>query len=404
VQRLLPFCVLTWLFFGRTASAGDFALVNGDRVAIVGSTLIEREPRYGYWETALTSRYPEQSIVFRNLGWSGDTVFGHARAGFGGTADGFRHLKEDVLAVKPTVILVAYGLNESFEGEAGLPRFREGLSTLLDTLAVTKARIVLLSPPHAEDRGRPLPEPTTINQNLERYRDVLREVAEKRGLKFADLFRQTDYFGRGQLTDNGIHLNGYGYWRAADSLERSLGFPRDPWLVDLATDGKSGGQHGARVDKVLTDPLRFSLTSLQLPPPPAPREAPAGAKLPDPQRLLRVRGLAAGKYVLRIDGKDIVTATAGEWAAGVKMARGPDFDQAEALRQAIVAKNQLYFHRWRPQNETYLFGFRKNEQGQNAREVPEFDPLVQKAEDEIAKLRAPVAHQYELLPQREKDQ
>ncbi len=53
--------------------------------------------------------------------------------------------------------------------------------------------------------------------------------------------------------------------------------------------------------------------------------------------------------------------------------------------------------RWRPQNETYLYGFRKHEQGQNAREIPEFDPLIVQLEKKIAQLRVPVTHQYELL-------
>ena len=68
-----------------------------------------------------------------------------------------------------------------------------------------------------------------------------------------------------------------------------------------------------------------------------------------------------------------------------------------SLRQTINAKNLLYFHRWRPQNETYLFGFRKHEQGQNAREIPRFDPLVAEKEQEIARLRRPAAHLFELV-------
>jgi hypothetical protein len=56
----------------------------------------------------------------------------------------------------------------------------------------------------------------------------------------------------------------------------------------------------------------------------------------------------------------------------------------EKLRALIVEKNRLFFHRWRPANETYLFGFRKHEQGRNAAEMPMFDPLVEKAEQAIA--------------------
>lgn len=54
----------------------------------------------------------------------------------------------------------------------------------------------------------------------------------------------------------------------------------------------------------------------------------------------------------------------------------------EKLRTLVVAKNQLYFYRWRPQNEIYLFGSRKHEQGNNASEVQLFEPLV--AEKEAA--------------------
>ena len=65
-------------------------------------------------------------------------------------------------------------------------------------------------------------------------------------------------------------------------------------------------------------------------------------------------------------------------------------DKREALRELIVSKNELFFHRWRPQNETYLHGFRKHEQGNNAKEVPQFDPLVQAKDKEIAKLVAEI--------------
>ena len=57
------------------------------------------------------------------------------------------------------------------------------------------------------------------------------------------------------------------------------------------------------------------------------------------------------------------------------------------LRAAIHLKNELYFYRYRPQNETYLFLFRKHEQGNNAVEIPQFDPLVEEQEKVIAKLK-----------------
>ncbi len=55
----------------------------------------------------------------------------------------------------------------------------------------------------------------------------------------------------------------------------------------------------------------------------------------------------------------------------------------ESLRQEIVRKDQLYFDRWRPENQTYLLGFRQHEQGKNAKEIPEFDPLIEVADQRI---------------------
>jgi hypothetical protein len=75
---------------------------------------------------------------------------------------------------------------------------------------------------------------------------------------------------------------------------------------------------------------------------------------------------------------------------------GPEREQAERLREVILDKNQLYFHRWRPQNVTYLFGFRKHEQGNNAVEIPQFDPLVAEREATIHTLCMPQDHEYQL--------
>ena len=60
----------------------------------------------------------------------------------------------------------------------------------------------------------------------------------------------------------------------------------------------------------------------------------------------------------------------------------------EELRQTIVKKNQMYFYRWRPQNVTYLFLFRKHEQGNNAKEVDDFLPIISRLERQIFNLKA----------------
>src|SRR5262249_18241342 len=190
----------------------------------------------------------------------------------------------------------------------------------------------------------------------------------------ADLFHLTSEAPDEPLTDNGMHLTGYGYWKTAALLEQGLGWKTGRWIVRIGSDGKVTVKEGVKlegIEKKQTN-LRFRAIDSGMPPPLSPR----GDVLPGCERRLRVRGLESGKYVLKVDGRPVHTATAQAWQAGVVLRAGPEFEQVEKLRRTIVEKNRLYFHRWRPQNETYLFGFRKYEQGNNAREIPLFDPLV----------------------------
>jgi hypothetical protein len=110
-----------------------------------------------------------------------------------------------------------------------------------------------------------------------------------------------------------------------------------------------------------------------------------------PANRIQVLGIKPGNYDFKVDGKLVRVITDKDLAPGWVVNQGPQFDQAELLRQTIVKKNELFFYRWRPQNNTYLFLFRKHEQGQNAKEIPEFDPLVEGEEQKIAILRRPAS-------------
>ena len=284
-----------WIVVLCTSAVGgnELKLKDGDRIVLLGSTLIEREQQQGHWEALLHASAPGKKIVVRNLGWSGDTVFGEARAGFGTVEQGFQRLVSQVKSVKPTIILIAYGTNESFVGEDGVEKFIKGYNRLLVQLAPTKARIILLSPLRQENLGSPFPDPTARNRVLALYVKAIKALAANQRLPFVDLFHGV--VGKEKpskpLTSNGIHLTSEGYARTAPLLHHRL-------------------------------------------------------------------GLAA-------------------------IARGID---QEKLREAIVEKNRLYFHRWRPQNVTYLFGFRKHEQGRNAKEVAQLDPIIVEKDKAVSAL------------------
>jgi len=412
VKRTLG-VVLTLLCLGvRSADAtsppagpSGFELKDGDRVVFVGDTLIERDATHGYLETILTSRSAERQITFRNLGWSGDTVYGHARGGFGTPADGFKSLESHILAMKPTVIFAGYGMTDSFDGEAGLSRFAEGLNRLLDVFARTGARVVLISPiPH--ERSDLGPGSSEIaarhNQVLPLYRAAIQKAAEARGHLYIDL---SGLSGPAPITDNGIHLNALGYREFARVVAAALGSREtgDGLRIEDRRDGAVPASPPIEEGKVGVAPgaFPFEATARVLPSPRMPGRVAATTEPQPAGRTLRFAGLVPGRYTLKIDGKAVATAEASAWDKGERIHAGPDYDQVEALRQAIIAKNRLYFYRWRPQNETYLFGFRKHEQGNYAREIPEFDPLVAEQEESIARLRVPVKHVYELVKEGE---
>lgn len=379
--------------------AEDFQLADGDRVVLIGGTLVERDTRENFLETRLTARWPRHNITFRNLGWSGDTVWGDARAGFDTRAEGFTRLIERTREAHPTWIFLAYGANESFEGAAGLPTFIEGLKRLLDSLEPLGARLVLMTPTRREAiPGMKAPAVEAANQSLKLYAEAIAAVAAERGHKLLDV---GDFISPGRIdaaaetwTDNGLHFTPRGYWHFAEKVEQLLGLSPVDWQVELTAAGEVVAERRTHVSDVepRDSGLKFFATDVTLPVPPMP----AVTSTTSASRVLKIAGLPEGRYDLKIDGAAVTTATATEWAAGVAIDRGPQFDQVEALRAAIARKNALFFHRWRPQNETYLLGFRKYEQGNNAVEIAQFDPLVVEQEAIIARLRVPVPHQYEL--------
>lgn len=392
-----------------------FDFLDGDRVAFIGDTFMEREGAYGYIETRITSEYPDRNITFRNLGWSGDVPSGQSRVSFDWNKsenEWLRQLREQIAAVKPTVAILGYGMASSFEGEAGLPKFRADLNKLMDAIEeVSKekpVRFILVSPIRHEKRDPPLPDPARHNAQLALYTQALREIATERKCRFVPLFELLPDGATTRppraLTDNGIHLSRLGYWRAAEMIAKSLGWKPNAWQVSITKAGEvRKGSFGAKVSGIVKSSVsaKFSSEADNVDMPPLP--VPGAVYRLTPPTLLQVLELRNGTYTLKIDGKAVATHPMTGWKGSVVLTNGPTVEQAEELRRTIVKKNELFFYRWRPQNQTYLFGFRKHEQGQNAREIPQFDPLVEEQEKKIAVLRKPAKYTFELTEAEKSD-
>lgn len=298
----LPVVLLLAVCGSPPARGGDesrIELLTGDRIVLLGDTVIEREGERGAIETAIVATHPGADFTIRNLGWSGDTVWAESRGVFDAPSAGYARMLEVVRGLEPSIVVVAYGRNESFAGASGVGDFRDQLTKLCRDLRAgggeRPPRLVLVTPPPFEATP-PLTAAAAATRNgaLAAYAGAIRDVAAGESAGVVDLFGAIGAAlpAGARLTDNGVHLGTAGYDAAAAVFAAAFGRP------------------------------------------------------------------LSGDFTGR----------------------------TTALREAVVAKNRLFFHRWRPANETYLFLFRRHEQGNNAVEIPRFDPLVEEAEEVVRTL------------------
>jgi lysophospholipase L1-like esterase len=238
-------------------TAAPFELHANERVVLIGNTLAERMQYFNHFETLLMTRHPELQLAVRNLGWSGDTLTLQPRPlNF---ADAAKQLAEQ----KADVILAFFGLNESFDGEAGLPKFEQDLEAYIQTHrqarynGTSAPRLVMVSPIAHEKLAHLVHvDVDARNRELARYTDAMRKVAAKAQVTFVDLFTPTKELmaqagaAATPLTINGIHLNEEGDRAVACLLMDALGLDRD---------GADGMRDATAVQRKQLDALRETI-------------------------------------------------------------------------------------------------------------------------------------------------
>ncbi|GAB2791278.1 hypothetical protein GCM10027275_40280 [Rhabdobacter roseus] len=395
--------MLLWFIAFPTASVlaqpkppGTFELKDGDRVVFLGNSLFENDLPYGYLELALATRWPHRNVTYRNLGWTGDTVWGEARSYFTNPPTAYDLLMDQLTKAQPTVVFIAYGGIEALEGEAGLPRFREGLQKLLDKVDELGARAVLLSPIPVTTATAAVATAAERNAKLEMYASAVAKMAVERGKPFIDLYGpMREAAAQVPVSDNGIHLNETGYYYLALALEKGLGLAQRGGQTTL-TVSKNSAQASAPA-KILAatkpgESLRFTIEEKNLPLP-LPKE---GGTPVRQEQVLKVLGLKKGFYTLTADGAPVATASAQDWAAGVALSHAPSYRQVSQLQEMIFKKNELFFHQYRPQNRTYILGFRSYEQGRHVQGLAELGLIIKWLEGQIALQGQPKSPVYEL--------
>jgi len=272
---------------------GPLAFKQNEKVIFLGNAFFENAIANGEIETIFSLCFPEKNITFRNIGWSGDNVYAHARTRardgqkFGNPEEGFGMLAEQITDLKPDKIFIAYGFNESFDDNAGIEAYRKGLNRLLEMLGQHCPELILVSTlPMEKGFGIPAEHIESRNKALKKYVEITEEVAIIGKFRFINLF---DPFSEmNKYTTNGVHLSSEGYRKAGGLIAEALNFP---------------------------------------------------------------------SLAIKINSKE-----------------------ADDIRKAIIKKNTLFFHRWRPQNDAYVYGLRKHEQRIAQEEPAQIEPFITKQE------------------------
>ena len=178
----------------RIVAYGDSITAGGDATA-PGLIFWER------WADALRQKYPRATIETVNGATGGDS-----------TVQGLQRLSEKVLAQKPDLVLIGFGMNDHNRGGVPPAAFADNLRTMIDRVrAETGAEIVLFSafPPN--------PKWHYGTHNMAAYAAATEAVAREKHCAFADVYHLWQQFAGKKkpedlLGNNINHPNDFGHW------------------------------------------------------------------------------------------------------------------------------------------------------------------------------------------------
>ena len=379
----------------------------GDRIAIVGNTYADQLRIHGYLETFLLQRTQGEPISIRNLGWGGDILTTRERP------TNFPSETSTLTEHKTDLIIACFGMGESFDGPEGLAEFEKSLKAFIASHKGKKyngqseVRLAMISPIAQEDLGPSTPKSVQRNRNLKSYVESMQAVCLKEGVPFVDLYEPTIYLmedkNAPKVTENGIRLNEYGYWATARTLADFLTPPTPSWWISLNAKSGEAEARGVSVEKVRTDEKEISFQVLEksgpsLPPPVSGTIHPS---LQSARDRMIVAGLAPGKYLLQVDGQDIVLGSHEQWANGLPIDQSPAHKEAEAFRMKVNDKNLQFTYGWKALNQVHIVGERKKSPAGAAlpKEVIRFNELAILKDAELREARPSKTRTWRLIRQ-----
>ncbi len=345
-----------------------FALRDGDRVVFFGDSITDQRLYTTFTETYVVTRFPRINIKMVHSGWGGDRVSG----GGGGPMD--VRIWRDVLPFNPNVVTVMLGMNDgryrAFD-QALFDEYATGFKHIVDSFKrqLPNARITLMQPSPYDDVTRAPTFEGGYNQVLVRYGDFLKQLAADQKLGLADIntpvvealkkANALDTASAAKLIPDRVHPGAAGHLLLAEALLKAWNAPALVAAVEIDAGRKEAvRQRNTRVTdlRAVAKGLAWTQTDESLPMPLDRRDPLVALVLQSSdfmdalnQQPLTVRGLAAGRYALKIDGEPAGTFTTEQLAQGVNLADLPTpmARQAAEVHALTLRHNNIHTARWR---------------------------------------------------------
>ena len=211
--------------------ADDFALRDGDTVVFLGDSITAARTYGKVVENYTLLRFPDRKVRFVNAGRGGDTAAG-----------GLKRLERDVLAHKPTVVTVAYGVNDIGWGmkadEAHKTAYLAGIRGIVEACQKRGVRVYVCSAavtaedPAKADEGflqTMCDEGMALSRSLGGHAiDVQRTMRGIQRKVLAANDKVADKTKRDSLhAPDGVHLTDLGQLAMAFAILKGLGAPAD---------------------------------------------------------------------------------------------------------------------------------------------------------------------------------
>ncbi len=161
-----------------TTTQAEITLKDTDRVIILGDTSFGHVYTADWIDQFLNIKYPDLKAEIICFGIPDSTA-----------VDGVRRLNVEVLPLKPTQVILCFGLDEEQRkpfNQKKLDEFVSAMGTMIDSATAAGAKVVLLTPPLPDEIKNKGLARIKYNDIVAKYADAVRKIGQEKNIDVID--------------------------------------------------------------------------------------------------------------------------------------------------------------------------------------------------------------------------